>query len=132
MNAVALRADTEPGNTPGTSGIYVVNGDWGGIGFYYNKNLSVRRVSPLPRRLEPAPSRLGTDRCALGLKARLRRCGGSHRTCTTGYRTFSRQNFLGLNRMSTIFKMPAPYAAAYQSYFYANDGDWLNPAKTRS
>ena len=38
-------------------------------------------------------------------------------------------NFLGLNRMSTIFKMPAPYAAAYQSYFYANDGDWLNPAK---
>jgi len=51
MNAVALRADTEPGNTPGTSGIYVVNGDWGGIGFYYNKTCSVRPVSPLPRRL---------------------------------------------------------------------------------
>ena len=39
MNPVALRADTVPGNTPGTSGIFVVNGDWGGIGFYYNKNL---------------------------------------------------------------------------------------------
>ena len=39
MNAAAMRADAVPGNTPGTSGLFVVNGDWGGIGFYYNKNL---------------------------------------------------------------------------------------------
>ena len=39
MNPVALHIDSAPGNTPGTTGIFVVNGDWGGIGFYYNKNL---------------------------------------------------------------------------------------------
>jgi len=50
MNAVALRADTVPGNTPGTSGIYVVNGDWGGIGFYYNKNLFREAGITGPRR----------------------------------------------------------------------------------
>ena len=39
MNPVALSLDIVPGNTPGRRGIFVVNGDWGGIGFYYNKNL---------------------------------------------------------------------------------------------
>ena len=76
MNQVALRADTVPGNTPGTSGIYVVNGDWGGIGFYYNKNLFREAgITAPPDDVEPAPGRLRTDRRALGLKARLRRGG---------------------------------------------------------
>jgi ABC-type glycerol-3-phosphate transport system substrate-binding protein len=39
MSPVALDLDVVPGNTPGTSGDFVVNGDWGGIGFYYNKNV---------------------------------------------------------------------------------------------
>ena len=75
MNPVALRADTVPGNTPGTSGIFVVNGDWGGIGFYYNKNLFKEAgITAPPTTWNQLQADSVQDRRALGLEGRLRRC----------------------------------------------------------
>ena len=129
MNEVALRADTVPGNTPGSSGIFVVNGDWGGIGFYYNKNL-FREAG-----ITAAPttwSQLQADSVQIDVRLASKHVYAGAAIAPYMYNWLAHilgANYLGLGKMSTIFKIPAPYAAAYQSYFYSNDGGWLNPSK---
>ena len=129
MNPVALHIDSAPGNTPGTTGVFVVNGDWGGIGFYYNKNLFKEAGIAAPpstwNQLQADSTQIINRLGSKGIYA-----GASFSPVIYNwFAHYFQANYLGAKRMKLIFDIPSDLSAGYQSYFYANDGDWLNPAK---
>ena len=112
------------------SGIFVVNGDWGGIGFYYNKNL-FREAG-----ITAAPttwSQLQADSVQIDVRLASKHVYAGAAIAPYMYNWLAHilgTNYLGLGKMSSdLQESPRPYAAAYQSYFYSNDGGWLNPSK---
>lgn len=129
MNPVALHIDSAPGNTPGTTGVFVVNGDWGGIGFYYNKNLFKEAGIASPpktwNQLQADSTQIVNRLGSKGVYA-----GASFSPVIYNwFAHYFQANYLGVNKMKLIFSIPSDLSAGYQSYFYANDGSWLNPAK---
>lgn len=129
MSSAALNIDIVPGNTPGTSGDFVVNGDWGGIGFYYNKNLFKEAGIAAPptswNQLQADSEKIDKTLGSKGVYA-----GASW--SPVAYNWFAhyfQANYLGITRDKQIFNIPPSLRDAYQSYFYANAGDWGNPAK---
>jgi ABC-type glycerol-3-phosphate transport system substrate-binding protein len=135
MNTAALHIDQVPGNTTGaaggsaSSGIFVVNGDWGGIGFYYNKKLFAEagiKSPPTSWNQLVADSRQLTSR----LKSKGVYAGASFSPVIYNwFAHYFQANFLGLKKMQTINSIPATMGPAAQPYFYNHDGSWLNPAK---
>jgi raffinose/stachyose/melibiose transport system substrate-binding protein len=129
MNTAALHIDEVPGNTPGTSGIYVVNGDWGGIGFYYNKKLFAEAGISSP---PTSWNQLVTDSKQLTARLKSKGVYAGASFSPVIYNWFAhyfQANFLGLQKMQTINKIPATMGPAAEPYFYNNDGSWMNPAK---
>jgi hypothetical protein len=129
MNTAALHIDEVPGNTPGTSGIYVVNGDWGGIGFYYNKKLFAEAGISSP---PTSWNQLVTDSRQLTARLKSKGVYAGASFSPVIYNWFAhyfQANFLGLQKMQTINKIPATMGPAAEPYFYNNDGSWMNPAK---
>lgn len=129
MSPVALSIDDVPGNTPGTSGVFVVNGDWGGIGFYYNKKLfkeaGISRPPTTWNELQADSTKIDKTLGSKGVYA-----GASW--SPVAYNWFAhyfQANFLGPAKMRTIYDIPSALRTAFQSYFYNHDGSWLNPAK---
>ena len=130
MNPVALHIDSVAGNAPGTTGIFVVNGDWAGIGFWYNKRLFSEagiKAPPtswlqLQADSEQIDKRLGSK----GIYA-----GASFSPVLYNWWAhFFQANYLGPAKMNLIFNgIPATLLSGYQPYFYLHDGGWLNPAK---
>lgn len=135
MNAAALHIDQVPGNTTGgsggasTSGIFVVNGDWGGIGFYYNKKLFAEAGISSP---PTSWNQLVADSQQLTSKLKSKNVYAGASFSPVIYNWFAhyfQANFLGLQKMQTINGIPATMGPAAQPYFYNHDGNWLNPAK---
>ncbi len=129
MDPYALRIDTVPGNTQGSTGIFVVNGDSSGIGFYYNKNLFKEAgISAPPTswlQLEADSKQIDAKLSSKGIYA-----GASFAPVI--YNWFAhlfQTNYLGLARQRTIANLPVSLASAWPSYFYDHDGDFLNPVK---
>jgi raffinose/stachyose/melibiose transport system substrate-binding protein len=129
MDPYALRIDTVPGNTPGTTGIFVVNGDSSGIGFYYNKNLFREAGIAAPPttwlQLEADSKQIDSRLSSKGVYA-----GASFAPVI--YNWFAhlfQTNYLGLARQQTVANLPVTLASAWPSYFYYHDGDFLNPVK---
>jgi raffinose/stachyose/melibiose transport system substrate-binding protein len=127
MDPYALRIDTVPGNTPGTTGVFVVNGDSSGIGFYYNKNLFKEAGITAPPtswlQLEADSKQLDAKLSSKGVYA------GASLTPVI-YNWFAhlfQTNYLGLARQRQIANLPVSLASAWPSYFYYHDGDVLNP-----
>ena len=129
MNTAALHIDEVPGNTPGSSGIFVVNGDWGGIGFYYNKKLFAEAGISSP---PTSWNQLVSDSQQLTSKLKSKGVYAGASFSPVIYNWFAhyfQANFLGLQKMQTISGIPATMGPAAQPYFYNHDGNWLNPAK---
>jgi raffinose/stachyose/melibiose transport system substrate-binding protein len=129
MNTAALHIDEVPGNTPGSSGIFVVNGDWGGIGFYYNKKLFAEAGISSP---PTSWNQLVSDSRQLTSKLKSKGVYAGASFSPVIYNWFAhyfQANFLGLQKMQTISSIPATMGPAAQPYFYNHDGNWLNPAK---
>ncbi|HEX4255427.1 MAG TPA: ABC transporter substrate-binding protein [Streptosporangiaceae bacterium] len=129
MNTAALHIDEVPGNTPGSSGIFVVNGDWGGIGFYYNKKLFAEAGISSP---PTSWNQLVSDSQQLTSKLKSKGVYAGASFSPVIYNWFAhyfQANFLGLQKMQTINSIPATMGPAAQPYFYKNNGSWLNPAK---
>jgi raffinose/stachyose/melibiose transport system substrate-binding protein len=129
MNPVALHIDSAPGNTPGSTGIFVVNGDWGGIGFYYNKNLFKEAGIAAPpttwNQLQLDSTQIVNRLGSKGVYA-----GASFSPVIYNwFAHYFQANYLGAAKMKLIFSIPSDLSAGYQSYFYDHDGSWLNPAK---
>ena len=129
MDPYALRIDTVPGNTPGTTGIFVVNGDSSGIGFYYNKNLFREAGITAPPttwlQLEADSKQIDSRLSSKGVYA-----GASFAPVI--YNWFAhlfQTNYLGLAWQRTVANLPVTLASAWPSYFYYHDGDFLNPVK---
>jgi raffinose/stachyose/melibiose transport system substrate-binding protein len=129
MSSVALDLDVVPGNTPGTSGDFVVNGDWGGIGFYYNKNVfKAAGIAAPPTSWNQLQADSEQIDKKLGSKGDY--AGASWTPVIYNWLAhYFQTNYLGLARAKAVWNIPANLRDAYQSYFYANDGDWVNPAK---
>jgi raffinose/stachyose/melibiose transport system substrate-binding protein len=129
MNTYALRIDTVPGNTPGTTGTFVVNGDWGGIGFYYNKNLFREAgISAPPTtwlQLEADSKQIDSKLSSRGVYAGAAIAPYMYNWLAHLFQT----NAIGLAREKVIAAIPATLASAWPSYFYFHDGDFLNPSK---
>src|ERR1700761_5564778 len=128
MNTAALHIDEVPGNTPGSSGIFVVNGDWGGIGFYYNKKLFAEAGISSP---PTSWNQLVSDSQQLTSKLKSKGVYAGASFSPVIYNWFAhyfQANFLGLQKMQTINGIPATMGPAAQPYFYNNNGKWLNPA----
>ncbi len=129
MNQAALHIDNVPGNTPGTSGVFVVNGDWGGIGFYYNKKLFAEAGISSP---PTSWNQLVSDSQQINAKLKNQHVYAGASFSPVIYNWFAhyfQANFLGQPKMAEINNLPATLAPGYQPYFYNNDGQWLNPAK---
>ncbi len=135
MNTAALHIDQVPGNNTGgsggsgTSGIFVVNGDWGGIGFYYNKKLFAEAGISSP---PTSWNQLVSDSQQLTSKLKSKGVYAGASFSPVIYNWFAhyfQANFLGLQKMQTINGIPATMGPAAQPYFYNHDGSWLNPAK---
>ncbi len=129
MSSVALNLDVVPGNTPGTSGDFVVNGDWGGIGFYYNKNLfkeaGIMAAPTSWNQLQADSTQIDTK-----LKSKHVYAGASWTPVIYNWLAhYFQTNYLGIAKDKEVWDIPASLRDAYQSYFYTHDGDWLNPAK---
>lgn len=129
MSSVALNLDIVPGNTPGTSGDFVVNGDWGGIGFYYNKNLFKEAGIKAP---PTSWNQLQADSVQIDnkLKSKHVYAGASWTPVIYNWLAhYFQTNYLGIAKDHEVWDIPASLRDAYQSYFYTHDGDWTNPAK---
>jgi raffinose/stachyose/melibiose transport system substrate-binding protein len=129
MDPYALRIDTVPGNTSGTTGIFVVNGDAAGIGFYYNKNLFREAGIAAPPtswlQLEADSTQIDSRLSSRGIYA-----GAS--LAPVIYNWFAhifQTNYIGLARQQLLAALPVTLASAWPSYFYDHDGDFLNPVK---
>lgn len=129
MNTEAIDSSTVPGVQPGTTGVYAVDGDWEGFGFWYNKALFKKAGI-----INPPTSWQQLVADSQKLKAH-----GIDPGATFGapiYNWFAhifQPNALGAAKMRTILGIKGNTAAAVTSqenaYFYNHYGDWLNPAK---
>jgi raffinose/stachyose/melibiose transport system substrate-binding protein len=128
MNTYALKIDTVPGNTPGTTGVYVVNGDWGGIGFFYNKNLFKEAGISAP-----PTSWLQLIADSKQIDARLSSKGvyAGASFAPVIYNWFQHifeANYLGQQRDILLNSVPAALNVGVLPYFYYHDGSFLNPS----
>ncbi|PSR21706.1 MAG: hypothetical protein C7B45_09875 [Sulfobacillus acidophilus] len=129
MNPEAVDSSIVPGVKAGTTGVYAVDGDWEGFGFWYNKALFKEAGITKP---PTTWGQLVTD--SQELKAH-----GIDPGATFGapiYNWFAhifQPNALGASRMRTILGVKGNTAGAVTSeenaYFYNHYGDWLNPSK---
>lgn len=129
MDSYALKVDTVPGNTPGSTGVFVVNGDAAGIGFYYNKKLfreaGIAAAPTTWLELEADSKQIDARLSSHGVYA-----GASYAPVI--YNWFAhifQTNYMGLKFERTAYDIPESLASAWPSYFYYNDGDVLNPTK---
>jgi hypothetical protein len=129
MNAAALHIDNVPGNTPGTSGIFVVNGDWGGIGFYYNKKLfSEAGIKAPPTSWNQLVS--DSQQLTARLKSKGIYAGASYNPVIYNwFAHYFQANFLGQQKMSLEADLPPTLSPGNEPYFYSHDGEWMNPSK---
>lgn len=129
MNSAALHIDTVPGNTKGSSGIFVVNGDWGGIGFYYNKKLFAEAGITTPPN---SWNELVADSQQLTQRLQPKGVYAGASFSPVVYNWFAhyfQANFLGEAKMKQIHDIPPELGAGQQPYFYSHDGAWMNPSK---
>lgn len=128
MNPGAVHLDTVPGTTAGSSGVYVINGDWAGIGFWYNKNLFSEAGLTNP---PSSFNQLVTDSQQIDQKLKSKNvyAGGSYSPVI--YNWFAhwfQANFLGLNKMQKFFNVPANLQSGVEPYYYSHGGSWANPS----
>ena len=129
MNSAALHIDEVPGNTKGTSGIFVVNGDWGGIGFYYNKKLFAEAGITSPPN---SWNELVSDSQQLNAKLQPKGVYAGASFSPVIYNWFAhyfQANFLGEAKMKQVHDIPPELGAGGQPYFYFHDGAWMDPSK---
>ncbi len=127
MNSEALASSTEPGNTPGTTGIFAVDGDWEGFGFWYNKALFKKAGITKPP----------TSWLQLVADSKQLAAHGIDPGATFAapiYNWFAhifQTNYLGAARMRTMMGISGNTAAAMTSaqnaFFYNHYHNWLNP-----
>ena len=128
MNSYALKIDTVPGDTPGTSGVYIVNGDWGGIGFFYNKKLFKEAGVNTP-----PTSWLQLVADSKQIDARLKSKGvyAGASFAPVIYNWFQHifeANYLGQAKDELLNSVPAALNVGTIAYYYNHDGSFLNPS----
>jgi ABC-type glycerol-3-phosphate transport system substrate-binding protein len=129
MNSYALKIDTVPGNTPGSSGVFIVNGDWGGIGFFYNKKIFAEAGISSP---PTSWTQLVSDSQQIDnkLKSKGIYAGGSYAPVIYNwFQHIFEGNYLGQQKDEMLNDVPAALNVGTIAYFYNHDGDFLNPSK---
>lgn len=128
MDPAAVLGDTVPGNTPGTSGVFIVNGDYGGIGFFYNKNLfkeaGITSVPVSWNQLIADSQQIDTRLKSKGVYA-----GASYAPVI--YNWWAHlfvSNYLGAAEDKLLNSTPPTFGIGAVGYFYSHDGSIINPS----
>jgi ABC-type glycerol-3-phosphate transport system substrate-binding protein len=129
LNEGANEMDMTPGTTPGTIGLYVVDGDWAGAVWFYNKNLFKKAgISTPPTSWEQYiadSQKLNADGISAGATA----APDVYNWLTKVFM----ENYLGVSRMRTMMGITGNQSSTVtspeNSYFFSHYNDWLNPSK---
>jgi raffinose/stachyose/melibiose transport system substrate-binding protein len=128
MNPYALYVDAVPTDTGTGSGVYVVNGDWGGIGFFYNKNLFKEAgISSPPTSWEQLIA--DSKQIDTRLKSKGVYAGSSNANLIYNwFQHIFQANYLGQAKDELVNSIPATLTGGTTPYFYSHDGSFLNPS----